>query len=167
MTIRGKRYRLGAAKEGAETEFHKLMGNPETPVSGNSVAAIIDKFLDYAKTHNAESTYDWYRKYLQDFVDHLKPKTLKVAKLKKHHVTEWLDAHPTWGNSKKRGALTAVRRVFNWAEEEEHLSHNPLHKKLKKPPAGHQDLTMLSKIYAKVQKNVDHMRRAAAKATGA
>jgi integrase len=122
------------------------MANPEEPVSSESVAAVIDLFLDWTQAHREPETYKWYQKYLQSFLDSLKPKTLLVAKLKAHHVESWVDRH-AWGDSSRRGAMTAVARCFNWAEKKGHINSNPIRRKLEKPPAGQRDRVVSQEEY--------------------
>jgi hypothetical protein len=42
---------VGPDKEEAERKFHELMAKPEKRVDPESVAAIIDRFLDWTQTH--------------------------------------------------------------------------------------------------------------------
>lgn len=51
---------------------------------------------------------------------------LLVAELKKHHVTEWLDAHSSWTDSGTRTRIQAVKRAFNFAVEEQYIEENPV-----------------------------------------
>ena len=98
---------------------------------GYSVEAICDMFLDYCKKHSPEKQYKWYYSYLQDLCDmHGK---MAATALKPYHITVWLDSHETWKTS-RRHAVTAVKRVFNWATDEGLLEKNPI-KGVKKPPA--------------------------------
>jgi integrase len=52
--------------------------------------------------------------------------------LKPFHVTRWLDSHPAWKGT-RWGAVTAVKRAFNWSADEGLIAANPV-KKVKKPP---------------------------------
>ena len=56
--IQGKQHNLGPDRERAFEQYHDLMRRP-TPkrVSGDSVLAIIDAFLDWCKKHRAPDTY--------------------------------------------------------------------------------------------------------------
>lgn len=148
------RHRLGPDKEAAELKFHQLKANPETPVDPQSVAAIIDQFLDWTKTHRAPGTYDWYHDHLQSFLDSLKPNTLTVGRLKKLHVTAWLDGQPGWGDTVRRGAMTAVARMLNWAAKEDHIAKNPLQNKFEKPPAANRDQVISPEEYRDILKHV-------------
>jgi integrase len=119
--------------------FHALMaaptGQPDpTPTAnqGPTVAAILDKYLTWCQQHSTEGTYGWYRDYLQNFLDSLPDPLLAVADLRPFHVVEWVDSHADWSPAYRRGAIVAVQRPFNWAEELGHITVNPI-KKIKKP----------------------------------
>jgi integrase len=120
-------------KKEAERVFHRLMAG-ETPQaakpSDTRVVAILDLFLDHAHRHTAPATHEWYRNFLQDFSDMYG--AMKVENLRPFHVTQWLDLHPNWEGA-RWGAITAVKRSFNWAADEGLIRENPV-KKVKKPP---------------------------------
>lgn len=118
------------------TAFHALLAGPKHPPapriqSGLTVAELFDKFLDWTQRHKAARTYEWYRDHLQKFLDHL-GKPLAVDALKPFHVFEWTDAHNDWSPAYRRGAITAVQRPFNWAEELGYIPASPV-KRIKKP----------------------------------
>jgi integrase len=136
--FRGEYVKLARGPENeaeARRRFHELMALEAlgTPVASAHVttAALFEAFLDWSSRHNEAVTYDFYRSYLQTFCD-LHGAVL-VKDLKPFHVTRWLDAHPAWGQSTRRCAITAVKRALNWAADEGLLAANPL-KKVQKPP---------------------------------
>jgi integrase len=55
-----------------------------------------------------------------------------VADLRPFHVVEWVDSHADWSPTSRRGAIVAVQRPFNWAEEMGHITISPV-KKIEKP----------------------------------
>jgi integrase len=124
----------------AHQRFHELMAlealgaPPESPHASSS--ALLEAFLDWSQRHNEASTYDLYRVFLQSFCD--LHGAVPVRDLKPYHVTRWLDGHPGWGPSTRRGAVTAVKRALNWAADEGLIPANPL-KQVKKPPARRRD----------------------------
>jgi integrase len=152
VNINGVRHRLGDDKEEADQKFHALMANPDRPICRDSVAGVVDEFLDWTKKNRKPDTFDWYQKHLQSFLSSLKPKTLVVGRLKSHHVHSWTDAM-TCGDTMKRGALTAVSRAFNWAVEMGHIGVNPI-PKLKKPAASNRDLVISPEEYQEILKHV-------------
>jgi integrase len=114
------------------TAFHRLMsGDVSQPTRARDlrVITILDLFLDHTQKHNKQVTYEWYKRFLQDFSNRYG--TLRVEEIKPFHVTRWVDAHPDWKGS-QWGAVTAVKRAFNWAADEGLINNNPI-KKAKKP----------------------------------
>jgi integrase len=75
-------------------------------------------------------TYWWYRSYLQSFCDTYGH--LQALKVKPIHVSRWLDANPGWKTS-RRCAIVALKRAYNWADDEGLIDENPL-KRVKRPP---------------------------------
>jgi integrase len=100
--------------------------------SGITVAELLDKFLDWTQKNQAVRTYEWYRDHLQCFLNHLGAPPLAATDLRPFHVVEWTGSHSDWSSTYRRGAIIAVQRPFNWAEEMGHISSSPS-KKIKKP----------------------------------
>lgn len=148
VKINKVRHRLGPDKAEAERRFHELMAKPEPKVQSDSVAYMIDLFLEWTQKRKAPLTYVWYQKHLQSFLDSLKPKMLCVAQLKPHHVHAWADSHE-WGDTYRRGAMVAVSRVFNWAEKMGHIDRTPL-RKLEKPTAATRTETISQSEYESI-----------------
>lgn len=114
--------------------FNQLMeeGTESIPAPTKCrVSDILRAFLAHASTTTKERTFDWYKSFLVDFdafYGSLKPHQLTPA-----IVEAWLDTHPGWKGC-RRGAIIALKRAFNWADENDKIARNPL-KGLKKPPA--------------------------------
>ena len=114
--------------------FHKFMANDPAHLpepTALKVCDVCDQFLSHAEKHNNAKTFAWYKKYLQSFNDLFG--TLGALDVKPIHVTRWLDAHPKWKGS-RRCAVIALKRAYNWCEEQELITKNPV-KKVKKPKA--------------------------------
>jgi integrase len=145
--------------EAIERVFHALLAQPleatsslpaKTPVSPASltVAELFDKYLDWCQRHRAERTFAWYCDHLQNFLDHLGDRAQMVATdLRPFHVIEWTDRHEGWSAAYRRGAIIAVQRSFNWAEELGHVALNPV-KRIKKPQAQRRDNPMSAEDFA-------------------
>jgi integrase len=141
--FRGEYVKLakGAENEAAaKKRFHELMalealGTP-TESANVTTAALFEAFLEWSHRHNEASTYESYRAFLQSFTD--LHGAVPVRDLKPYHVTRWLDGRAGWGQSTRRGAITAVKRALNWAADEELIPANPL-KKVRKPPVRRRD----------------------------
>ena len=114
-----------ANRKEAERAFFRLMADGTPPAArpaDTRVAAVLDLFLDHSQKHNAPRTYAWYRDFLQDFADQYG--LLQVEDLRPFHVSRWLDSHPGWATA-RWGAVVAVKRAFNWANDEGLIRENP------------------------------------------
>jgi site-specific recombinase XerD len=95
------------------------------------VCDVLAAFLKHAADTTGERTFEWYKFFLVTFDD-------LYGSLKPHQVTgeivdAWLNAHPGWKGC-RRGAVTALKRAFNWAADNNKITRNPL-RGYKKPPA--------------------------------
>lgn len=124
-----ERYHLVMAERGTMQSVPKTSPQNDGPL----MVEILDKYLDWCKKHRAGRTYEWYRDHIQSFLDSLPDAaTMRVTALKPFHVIEWADKHPGWSNAYRRGAIVAIQRPFNWAEELGYIGASPV-KKIKKP----------------------------------
>lgn len=117
--------------------FHALMAAPPeapapAPAAGPTAAELFDKYLDWCQKHRAARTFEWYRDHIQGFLISLADPKLAAADLKPFHVVEWADRHPDWSPAYRRGAIVAIQRPFNWAEELGYIAASPV-KRIKKP----------------------------------
>jgi integrase len=141
VEIDGRHINLGPDEARARVRWHQLMAGGllqaapagEQPV-GELVCRVIDLFVGWSHQHRPGRTAEWYQNHLQSFIDSLPDAaTLSVDRLKRFHVTNWVDAHPAWGPNHRRGAITAVQRAFSWAEREGHIPKSPV-RGIEKPP---------------------------------
>ena len=114
-------------------------------VSGDHVAVFLDLFLDRTERHRAPRTYDWYRERLQWFLGSI-PDSLHAGQLKPYHVQQWLDGHPGWSNTHKRGCITAVQRAFSWARKMGYVETSPV-AHIEKPAATQRDTVITEDEY--------------------
>lgn len=121
--------------------FHRLMrGESPQPVAegGDTVVAVLDDFITWAKENKAALTAKRYQEFCQSFVraavDGLKLGKFPVAKLSSKHVTAWINAEEGWGPTTKRNAITALQTALNWAVLNRGLDKNPI-RGMKKPEA--------------------------------
>lgn len=126
VDIHGKPHRLGAEKEAAFQEYHRLMSGQTPATPQLTVCQLFDQFLNWTERNRAPRTYDWYVAHLSSFAAYVGPK-LKVADAKPHHVDSWLDrCYRTSGNSHRNGACRAIARAFNWAVKRKTLATSPI-----------------------------------------
>lgn len=103
-----------------------------------TVAHVVNAFLKHSDAEHEPATARWHRDLLGPFRDMWGK--LRIARLRKKHVRQWLAAkgyNPTSANK----ALGAAKRAFNWAVEEEHIPKNPI-AHVKKPKALTRDRTL-------------------------
>ncbi|QDT55482.1 site-specific tyrosine recombinase XerC [Caulifigura coniformis] len=112
--------RLMAGEDVKRPERHKAPPKITEP----AVASIVDDFLTWVEQHKKPLTHRWYKQYLESFKDSVG--TLRVGKLTKRHVQEWIAGQANWNANSKHGAARSVVRCFNWAVKNDHLSRSPV-----------------------------------------
>lgn len=143
-----------------ETAFYVLLAAPTPkapfaePSGGLTVSEVLDKFLDWTEKNKAPRTYEWYRDHLQSFLNHLGQEPLPAANLKPFHIVEWVDKHPDWSDTYRRGAIIAVQRPFNWAEELGYIGPSPV-KKIKKPQFKRRESHVTTEGFAELIANYE------------
>ncbi len=91
-----------------------------------------DKYLVWCATHQAIRTHEWYKNYLGMACSYSGIGNTPAYELKPYQVQEWIDSHgKAWGGNYRGGAVTALKRIYNWAEELGYGEGNPI-KKLKR-----------------------------------
>ena len=92
-----------------------------------------------------ERTFNWYRQYIDPFVEEKVPPSMRIQDLKPHVVNEWLNTKETYvSTGTKNAAVRALKRPFNWAVEQEYIDHNPI-AGLKAPPKARRE-TVVSPV---------------------
>ncbi|MBT4868311.1 MAG: tyrosine-type recombinase/integrase [Planctomycetaceae bacterium] len=150
VAVNGKLVNLNTAdRDEAFGRWHELMvQSPEPPDSPTvAVLIILAAFAEWAEKHTKPMTYDWYRRFLESFGRSISS-DLRVADLKPFHVTRWLDGNPQWGDSGRRGAITSLKRAFQWALDEGYIDRSPV-ASIKKPPTPRRE-TVLTKEQEKI-----------------
>jgi integrase/recombinase XerC len=115
-----------------------------------SVHTLITKYLNWCGKHRSPRTLEWYTGHLDNFLAHLgEAKDGPATNLKPYNVIEWIDAQTGWGDNYSRGAIVAVQRAYNWAEELGYIESTPL-KKIKKPPAKRRETFMTPEDFEQI-----------------
>ncbi len=141
VKINGKRERLGADKDEAFRQFHKLKSQDpkQQSVTDDSLVAILDAFLDWTHENRAEHTYLGYKAKIESFCK-MYP-TITIKELTTTHVTNWINNQSEWNSTTKRNAITAIQRSLNWATKNRGLERNPI-KGMEKPEAKRRTETL-------------------------
>lgn len=130
----GNQIFLSKDKKEAQQKFHELMlEKPRPTVRADSIAVLIDSFLDFTQKNRAPDTYEWYRTRLQEFL--LRYPDLTVPELKPFHVQEWIDSYPHLSSGSKRNLCRSIMRAMGWAEKQGYIEKSPI-THFEKPPGG-------------------------------
>jgi len=176
VQLDGKHVNLGPDEAEAYRRYHQIMARrgeqtpeiapPPKPPEADTVVAVIEHFLDWCQKHREALTYQWYLERTQAFArflvpDPIKPQLkvkaglLKVSQLKPFHVQQWVDSHPEWSDSHRRGSTTAVQRAFRWAEKLGHIDKSPiLH--IEKPQGGRREQVISVEEFAGIVARYRH-----------
>jgi integrase len=115
-----------------------------------TVSALFSKYLAWCQLHRSPRTCEWYANHLGSFLAHLgEAAELPPDGLKPYHVVEWVDAQTAWGDTYRRGAISAVQRALNWAEDLGYITATPI-KKVPKPQAKRRDNPMSAEDYQSI-----------------
>jgi integrase len=140
VEIAGRQVNLGKDHKAAMRKFHRLMADGTQAIAPATitVATLADLFLEWCKDENTAETYDWYKRFLQEFCE--LHGSLDVASLKPFHVNGWVKR---WKNpTTRRCGIVCVKRIVSWGLQEGYLTTDPL-RTLKKP-AGNRRERILS-----------------------
>ncbi len=132
VTLDGRQILLGKTKREAHAEFARIMNARGQGVTGGgriTVADLAGLWLDDCARRLAETTVDTYRKHIDSFV--AASGGLQVRDLKPFHIQNWLAGTP-FGQSTRHLAITVVKCLVQWGEEQGYLDSNPI-RRLKRP----------------------------------
>ena len=117
-------HNLGPNRDEAFQKYHSLMSQPrEKKVSGESLAAIIDAFLEWVERNRSPDTYEWYRYRLQRFIERYPD--LRATDLRPYHVQTWVDSYD-FSVTSRRNYLRSVKRCMKWARIQGYIDRNPI-----------------------------------------
>lgn len=124
VTLNGHQINLGQDKTTAFERYKQLLAQPQ-PVraSTQSLAVLIDAFLDWTQTHRAPDTYEWYRYRLQRFID--QHPDLRTDELRPFHVQQWVDSYDI-SQTSRRNYVRSIKRCMAWAVAQGYLTQSPL-----------------------------------------
>lgn len=135
--IRGKDNRQAAAEALERVKLANAPDVPSVPLPADQwlVAHVCSEYIQYCQRGVANGTIS--KGHLQGTVSFLNDLcgycgAMRVAELKKAHITTWMEGHTSWkSSSTHRSVLCIVLAAFNYAEEMFRIA-SPL-KGLKKP----------------------------------
>jgi len=134
VTIEGIRHFLAEDKAAALNRFHQLMAEPpRRVVRADSLAVVIDLFLDWCQKHRAPDTYEWYRYRLERFVQTYPD--LRTHELRPYHVQQWLDGMMELASGSRHNYCRAIKRAMRWAKQQGYIDRNAI-AEMEQPKAG-------------------------------
>ena len=117
-------HNLGPDRDEAFRQYYQLMGQPrEQKVSAESLAAIVDAFLEWVERNRSPDTYEWYRYRLQRFIERYPD--LRAPELRPYHVQTWVDGYD-FSVTSRRNYLRSVKRCMKWARIQGYITVNPV-----------------------------------------
>ncbi|MCA9103016.1 MAG: site-specific integrase [Planctomycetales bacterium] len=149
----GKQVKLAEADapyKVALSEYHKVHAykGPDVERGRLTVAQLMDDFLDWVEHNRASSTYEWYKRFLTPFHQHI-GSTFRVANLKPFHIQAWVKAdYRKAKNNTRRNAIRAVERSMNWAVQSGYITANPI-KGMEKPRQESRETVITEAQYRK------------------
>jgi integrase len=122
-------------KELLQSRFRQSGPNPP-------VVDLIDKFLAWSAKNNEPLTYVWYKSHLDRFRAFL-PSGLRLAQLRRFHLTNWLSEHYAGTSANYRnGAGRCAKRALQWSEDEQIIETRSPLAKAKLPEPERRELTI-------------------------
>jgi integrase len=116
-----------------------------------SVASLLDQYLDWCSTNRSASTYQLYVRLLQSFCSHVGGKFV-ATDLRPKHVTAWIGSH-TWSNSTKATAVQTLKAAFRWLVREGHIEKSPV-ADARGPARESREVILTADEFAGILKNV-------------
>lgn len=131
VKVKGKQQKLvrgRKSRQAALDRWHELMlemaSNPAVENGQQTVASVIDAYLDHATRELSAETHESRTRYLQMFAEahgfRLVKDCLPI------HLTQWLDGKKAWESDWTRATvIKIVQRAFNWAARQRLIPSNP------------------------------------------
>ena len=142
-SVDGEQIQLGTTKGAAEKKLKELLnGRPKQTGPNPRVEELVDKFLAWSAKNNEPGTYGWYKRHLDHFKAYL-PGGLRLAQLKRFHLTNWLgEQYPGTSANYRNGAGRCAKRAIQWCEDEQLIEVRSPLAKAKLPTPERRELTI-------------------------
>ena len=140
VEIDRRQHNLGPNQDEAFRRYHQLMAQPQAKkVSADSLAAIVDAFLEWTQRNRSPETYEWYRYRLERFIRRYPD--LQAGELRPFHVETWVDGYD-FSRTSRRNYLRSVKRCLKWARKQGYIDVNPI-ADLEVPSANRKEVVIL------------------------
>ncbi|MFO0818456.1 MAG: tyrosine-type recombinase/integrase [Pirellulales bacterium] len=137
VTLDGHQHNLGPDKEAAFSLYKQLLSEPKPKArrASDSLAVVIDAFLEWVQRNRSPDTYVWYQYRLQRFFR--KYPDLRASEVRPFHVEDWVNGYKLSITS-RRNYMRTVKRCLKWAKKQGYLEVNPV-ADLEIPAAEHRE----------------------------
>lgn len=129
LQLGSKQIRLAEDRAESFRLWHKIMADglpKEGPkVEVWTVKKLTEKFLQHTKATSAPRTVQWYEQFFDLFLPTL-PEDMPAESCRVFHVTEAINAHPTWKANTKHNYARAIKRLFTWSRQQGYIAVNPI-----------------------------------------
>jgi integrase len=141
--IDGQQVQLGTKRFEAERRLRDLLqARPKISGPNPPVAELINKFLAWSEKNNEPGTFQWYKWHLNRFKAFL-PSGLRLSRLKRFHLTNWLSECYSGTSANYRNAAgRCAKRAIQWCEDEQLIEVRSPLAKAKLPQPERRELTI-------------------------
>jgi integrase len=131
--VAGKQEKLAKGKKNKDVAEQKLRDiltlratNPD-PESGRlTVAAVINLYIEFAKSRLDPTTLEERKRYFQSFAEEHGFRVVSDRECLPYHLTSWIDSRTEWQSDwTKNHAVSIIHRPFNWAAKQRLIPANP------------------------------------------
>lgn len=132
---------LHADEQEALKIWHRMSLAENGADDTTTLSQLIDAFIQWTAEHREQTTADFYAAHLESLAS--KYGHLKVGDVRTRHLREWLtEKYGGTGPTYQAGAVKTVRRLFNWAAQEEIYTASAPAKGLEAPTANRREVTL-------------------------
>ncbi len=123
-----------ANKTAAYEAFYKLMATEGhvTPAKDLTLGELVARFRSWSEGEHAASTRTWYDSHLNPLLSHKKIASRKADDITPADISGWI-ASRKLGQSTKRGAITAVKALYSFAEKNCRIRNDSI-RHMERPP---------------------------------
>ncbi|OWK45540.1 tyrosine-type recombinase/integrase [Fimbriiglobus ruber] len=147
--VNHKQEKLAKGKENkreAEQKLRDLLSlqaaNPQPDSGRLTVAAVIDLYIEFAKSRLDPTTLEERKRYFQAFAEAHGFRAVNDRDCLPYHLTAWIDSKPEWQSDwTKNHAVAIIHRPFNWAAKQRLIAANPFRGVTHRPGAPRRPMT--------------------------
>ncbi|MCE9562644.1 MAG: site-specific integrase [Planctomycetes bacterium] len=147
--VAGKQEKLARGKENKKAGEQKLRDiltlretNPEPDSGRLTVAAVINLYIESAKSRIKPTTHEERKRYFQSFAETHGFRVVNDKECLPYHLTSWLDSKLEWESDwTKNHAVAIIHCPFNWAAKQRLILANPFRGVAHRPGSPRRPMT--------------------------